>query len=292
MLLQQLINGLAISAVYTLIALAFSLVMGILGVLNIAVSELFMIGGYIGIVALLHGFPIWAALVLAAAGAGVLGIVIERIGYAPFRDAPLIVPLLSTLAFSIILQNVATNIWGSDPLQLADPPLPGSVQLGSASISYVQLLIVGIALLLVAVLALTVSRTKLGRALRAVAENRDVSALLGVPVTMVSMAAFAISGMLAGSAGLLVVLNYGAITPFVGVDVGLKGIAVMIVGGVDRIWGILIAAPLIGIAEVMTVAYGGSSYRNLIVYALLILMLLVRPQGIIGSGRAQTTARV
>jgi branched-chain amino acid transport system permease protein len=282
MLAQQLVNGIALSAVYALVALAFSLVMGILGVLNVAISELFMIGGYFGVVCILHGLPLWAALLGAALAAACVGILVERIGYAPFRRAPLIVPLLTTLGCSIILQNVATNVWGSDPLQFSTGILDAGVRLGSVSIGATQLLMVGVAIVLTAALAFVVQRTKLGRALRAVAENRDVADLLGVPVTLVSIAAFAISGLLAGAAGFLVALNYGQITPFIGVDVGLKGIVVMVVGGVDRVWGVLVAAPILGIGEVLTVAYGASSYRDAVIYGALILMLLVRPQGLIG----------
>jgi branched-chain amino acid transport system permease protein len=258
-----------------------------LGVLNVAISELFMIGGYVGVICILQGFPVWAALIGAALGAAAVGILVERIGYAPFRRAPLIVPLLSTLGCSIILQNVATNVWGSDPLQIGSPPLDARIPLGAVSVGQVQLLMIGVAVVLTAALAVVVQRTKLGRALRAVAENRDVADLLGVPVMLVSVAAFAISGLLAGVAGFLVALNYGQITPFIGVDVGLKGIVVMVVGGVDRVWGVLAAAPILGIGEVLTVAYGASSYRDAVIYGALILMLLVRPQGLIGAQLAR-----
>jgi branched-chain amino acid transport system permease protein len=285
-LLQQLVNAIVLGAVYVLVALAFSLVMGILGVLNIAVSELFMIGGYAGVTCLLAGAPVWAALLAAAAAAAVLGIVVERVGYAPFRDSPVIVPLLSTLGFSIILQTVATNVWGSDPIQLASLPLGGSLSFGNVSLSPLQLLIVGVSIGLVAVLALTVQATKLGRALRATAENREVAELLGVPVTLVSITTFALSGILAGAGGFLVALNYGQITPYIGVDVGLKGIAVMVVGGVDRLWGVLVAAPVLAIAQVLTIAYGAASLGDAVIYGMLIVMLLVRPQGILGGGRA------
>ena len=120
MLLQQLVNGLTLGAVYTLIALSFSLVMGILGVLNLAIAELFMLGGYFGFAVMLAQLPLPLALLAGMAGAALVAAVIEKIGYQPFRDAPVVTPMLSTLGFSIILQNVATNVWGSDPLQLTD----------------------------------------------------------------------------------------------------------------------------------------------------------------------------
>lgn len=285
MFAQQLVNAIALSAAYVLVALAFSLVTGVLGVLNMAVPELFMAGAYVGITCMLHGTPLWVAFVAGAAAAALLGAIVERIGYAPFRRAPIVVPLLSTLGLSIILQNLATNIWGSDPVQLENVPLSGSVQLGPASIEFVQILMIVVAVGLVAAVAIVVMRSKLGLGLRAVAENRNVASLLGVPSSLVSVAAFAISGFLAGSAGVLVALNYGAVTPYIGVDIGLKGIAVMVVGGVDRVWGVLLAAPIVGIAQVMTSAYGGSSYHDLVVYGILIVMLLLRPQGLLGGKR-------
>src|ERR687883_630476 len=180
MLAQQLVNGLTLGAVYTLIALSFALVMGVLGILNLAISELFMIGGYLGFSLIVAGVPMPLALAAAMLGAALLSIVIERIAYEPLRAAPAVTPMLSTLGFSIILQNVATNIWGSDPLQLPDEFLGTRVNLGPASVGAMQLVVLGATVALVALLAFLVQRTSAGRALRAVAENRDIARLLGV----------------------------------------------------------------------------------------------------------------
>ena len=292
MLLQQLVNGLTLGAVYTLIALSFSLVMGILGVLNLAIAELFMLGGYFGFAAILAKLPLPVALLAGMAGAALVAAVIERVGYQPFRDAPVVTPMLSTLGFSIILQNVATNIWGSDPLQLPDEVLGARFTLGPVSASAMQLTIVGATVVLVALLAFVVQRTAMGRALRAVAENRDVARLLGVSAGPLTLLAFMLSGALAGAAGVLIGLHYAAITPYIGVEIGLKAIAVMVVGGTGRIWGALIAGPLIGVAEVMTTAYGGSQIRDFVVYGLMIVILLLRPQGLLGGARTEQGPRV
>ncbi|THD52950.1 MAG: branched-chain amino acid ABC transporter permease [Bradyrhizobium sp.] len=291
-LLQQLVNGLTLGAVYTLIALSFSLVMGILGVLNLAIAELFMLGGYFGFAAILAKLPLPVALLAGMAGAALVAAVIERVGYQPFRDAPVVTPMLSTLGFSIILQNVATNIWGSDPLQLPDEVFGARFTLGPVSASAMQLTIVGATVVLVALLAFVVQRTALGRALRAVAENRDVARLLGVSAGPLTLLAFMLSGALAGAAGVLIGLHYAAITPYIGVEIGLKAIAVMVVGGTGRIWGALIAGPLIGVAEVMTTAYGGSQIRDFVVYGLMIVILLLRPQGLLGGARTEQGPRV
>ncbi len=292
MLIQQLVNGLTLGAVYTLIALSFSLVMGILGILNLAIAELFMIGGYIGFTVIVAQLPLPLAILVGMCGAALIAIVIEKVGYQPLRNAPVITPMLSTLGFSIILQNVATNLWGSDPLQLPSEFLGSRYEFGPVSIGGMQLLVLGATVFLVAVLAFVVQRTSIGRALRAVAENRDVARLLGVKADQLMMIAFILSGLLAGAAGVLVGLHYAAITPYVGVETGLKAIAVMVIGGTTRIWGALVAGPLIGIAEVMTVAYGGSQIRDLVVYGLMILILLLRPQGILGGARTDQGPRV
>lgn len=292
MLPQQLVNGLTLGAVYTLIALSFSLVMGILGVLNLAIAELFMLGGYFGFAAVMAKLPLPVALFAGMTGAALVAVVIEKIGYQPLRNAPVVTPMLSTLGFSIILQNVATNVWGSDPLQLPDEFLGGRITLGPVSISAMQLTVLGATVVLVALLAFVVQRTAMGRALRAVAENRDVARLLGVSAGRVTLIAFMLSGALAGAAGVLIGLHYAAITPYIGVEIGLKAIAVMVVGGTTRIWGALIAGPLIGVAEVMTIAYGGSQIRDFVVYGFMIVILLLRPQGILGGSRTGGGQRV
>jgi branched-chain amino acid transport system permease protein len=292
MLLQQLVNGLTLGAVYTLIALSFSLVMGILGILNLAIAELFMIGGYLGFAIIAAKLPLPLALAAGMLGAALTAAVIERVAYQPLRDTPVITPMLSTLGFSIILQNVATNVWGSDPLQLPSELFDRRFTVGPVSIGLMQLIVIGATLVLVGLLAFVVQKTPAGRALRAVAENRDVARLLGVSAGRVTLLAFVLSGALAGAAGVLISLHYAAITPYIGVEVGLKAIAVMVVGGVANIWGALLAGPVIGIAEVLTVAYGGSQVRDLVVYGFMILILLLRPQGILGGARSDMGQRV
>jgi branched-chain amino acid transport system permease protein len=291
-LLQQLVNGLTLGAVYTLIALSFSLVMGILGILNLAIAELFMIGGYLGFTIIAAKLPLPLALLTGMAGAALAAIVIEKVAYEPLRDTPVVTPMLSTLGFSIILQNIATNVWGSDPLQLPDEFLGTQITLGPVSIGAMQIVVLVATLVLVALLAFLVQRTSIGRALRAVAENRDVARLLGVSANRLTLLAFVLSGALAGAAGVLIGLHYAAITPYVGVEIGLKAIAVMVIGGVTTIWGALLAGPLIGILEVMTVAYGGSQIRDFVVYGIMILILLLRPQGILGGAAADQGQRV
>ena len=293
MFFQQVINGLTLGAIYTLVALSFSFVMGILGILNMANAELFMMGGYLAFVAIERGVPLYLALPIAMGGAALLGLVVERIGYHPLRNAPALMPLLSTLGFSVIFQNVATNLWGSDPKQLPESTFDVPISLGGGvSIGGLQLVIIGACIVLVTALALTVQKTWVGRGLRAVAENRDIARMLGVPAAQLTIIAFMLSSAIAGGAGMLIGLHYSALTPVIGTEAGLKAIAVMVVGGTNQIWGVLIAGPLMGIAEVLTIAYGGSSYRDFVIYGLMILVLLLRPQGILGGASPLETKRV
>jgi branched-chain amino acid transport system permease protein len=292
MLLQQLVNGLTLGAVYTLIALSFSLVMGILSILNLAIGQLFMLGGYIGFALLAAHVPLPIALLSGMTGAAVVSIIIEKVAYEPLRDAPLITPMLSTLGFSMILQNVVTNVWGSDPLQLPSELFDRNIALGPVNIGLMQLVVIGVAIILVGAVAFLIQKTPAGRALRAVAENREVARLLGVSPGRITLLAFTLSGALAGAAGVLFGLHYAAITPYVGVDTGLKAIAVMVIGGLTNVWGALVAGPLIGLVEVLTIAYGGSQIRDLVVYGLMILILLLRPQGILGGASTDLGQRV
>lgn len=290
--IQQLVNGLTLGAVYTLIALSFSLVMGILGILNLAIGELFMIGAYFGFTLLLMQLPLPLALLAAMIGAGLISVIIAKVGYERLRNAPLITPMLSTLGFSLILQNVATNFWGSDPMQLSFDAINTRYTIAGIGIGVMQIVVLGVTVVLVGLMALIVQRTQVGRALRAVAENREVAKLLGVSANRIVILAFVLSGILAGAAGILVGLHYATITPYMGIDIGMKAIAVMVVGGATRIWGALLAGPLIGIAEVMTVSYGASSLRDFVVYGLMILILLLRPQGLLGGSGAMQGGRV
>lgn len=292
MLLQQLVNGLTLGAVYTLVALSFSLVMGLLSILNIAIGELFMLGGYLGFTVIAAKLPLPIALLAGIVGGALVAIVIEKIAYEPLRDAPPITPLLSTIGFSIILQNVVSNVWGSDPLQLPSELFDRRIALGPADIGAMQAVVIGVTVVLVGAVAFLIQRTAAGRALRAVAENRSVARLLGVSASRITLLAFVLSGALAGAAGVLISLHYAAITPYIGVDTGLKAIAVMVIGGTTRVWGALIAGPLIGIAEVITIAYGGSQMRDFVVYGLMILILLLRPQGLLGGARSEFGQRV
>lgn len=281
MLLQQLVNGLTLGATYALVGAAFSLTIGVLNVLNLALSEIFMVGAFLTFAAVSAGIAFPVAVLLGVVGGGAVNLVVERVAYRPLRRDPLL-PLVGTIACSIILQNVATNIWGSDqqtfPAWFAEASFP----IGPVLVSSTHLSIVGTAVILLLALDLLLQRTKWGRDIRAVAESPDVAEMLGVNTVVVLRLVFALSGALAAVAGILVGLAFGQITPFMGVDIGLKGIAAMVVGGLGNVRATIVGGIVLGLTEVLSVAYVSSSYRDVVVYGALIVMLLVRPQGLLG----------
>lgn len=288
---QQIINGLTLGAIYTLVALGYSLIMGYLGILNIAVSEVFMASAFIGWTLLSHGIGIWLAFPVAAAAAGGISLLIEFVGCRPFLGADALMPLLSTIALSIVIDTVVANVWGSTPLSYPARALPStlgqSLRIGSLSLSFLQLFTMAAAVVLCLLLTLLVRRTQFGRAVRAVGENRDAAGALGISVPWITSITFALSGVLAGAAGLLVGLSAAAINPSLGQDFGLQAIAVMVVGGVDNAWGAVVAGPLIGVAQALTTGYLSASYNGYVIYGLFILVLLFRPQGILGGRSLQ-----
>ncbi len=283
MLLQQLVNGLMLGASYALIGVAFSLILGIFDMLNIAIGEVFMLGAFFGLALVTRGLPFVPALLIAMVLAGLVNLVIERFAFRPLRGTPPVIPLLSSIGFSMLLTDTAVNIWGSERTQFPPSVRVLNFEIGPVLISSVQLVILGTAVLLMVVLHLLVQRTKIGRGMRAVAENPEAASILGVDARRVVVATFFASGAMAGAAGMLVGLTFSVISPFIGIEIGLKGVAAMVVGGAGNIQGAMLAGPILGIAEVLSVAYLGAAYRDVVVYGLLIFVLVVRPAGLLGT---------
>ncbi|MBI2469198.1 MAG: branched-chain amino acid ABC transporter permease [Candidatus Rokubacteria bacterium] len=283
MLIQQLINGLMLGSSYALIGVAFTLVLGIFDMLNIAIGEVFMLGAFFGLTLVSLGVPFLPSLLIAMALSGLVNLVVERFAFRPLRGTPPVIPLLSSIGFSMLLQDAAVNVWGSERTQFPPSIRVVSFEVGPALVSTVQIAILVTAVVLMATLHLTVQRTKIGRGMRAVAENPEAASILGVDARRVIVMTFFVSGALAGAAGMLVGLTFSVISPFIGIEIGLKGVAAMVVGGAGNIPGAMLAGPILGIAEVLSVAYLGAAVRDVVVYGLLILTLVVRPQGLLGA---------
>ena len=283
MFAQQLFNGIMLGSTYALIAISFTLLMGVLNMLNFAIGEVFMVGAVLALAFIKMGLSVYVAFPLAVIACGCLSLVIERFSFRPLRKAPPLVPLLSTIGFSILFQNTAENIWGSERAQFPQGMDPTSFHLGPVLASSLELIILGSAVVLMLALDLFIQKTRVGRGMRAIAENMETANILGVNSDLIIPAAFFVSGALAGASGILFGLSFSVVSPFMGMEPGIKGIAAMIVGGMGNIRGAIVGGMLIGIIEVVSVGYYGALAKDFAVYGALFLVLLLRPQGILGT---------
>jgi branched-chain amino acid transport system permease protein len=282
-LIQQIFNGIMLGSTYALIAISFTLLMGILNMLNFAIGEVFMLGAVLALAFVDLGLSFYVALPLAILGTGLACLLIERFSFRPLRNAPPLVPLLSTIGFSILFQNTVVNLWGSERSQFPRWMEPLNFHIGPVLISSTQILTLSLAVVLMVALDLFITKTRLGRGMRAVAESQDAAKIFGVDSNVIIIMTFFFSGALAGAAGIIFGISFSIVSPFMGLEPGIKGIAAMIVGGMGNVRGAIMGGMFIGIIEVLSVAYMGASARDFAVYGLLFLALLVRPQGILGA---------
>ena len=284
---QQLVNGLTAGTTYSLVALGYTLVFGVLEIINMAHAEIFMIGAFIGLLLVTTtGCPIWLAIIGAMVGAGLLGWALERLALRPLRKqgASHLAPLISTIGVSILLMNLALMIFGPQSTRFPSSIEPKFFSLfGAVNISLLQIVILGISLVLMLALKVLLVRTRLGKALRAVAENPDAAGLMGVNVATVMVITVVIASALGGAAGVLVGLQFNAVSATMGIAYGLKGLAIIIVGGMGNVAGAVAGGLLLGAAEGLAIAYVGSSYRDAVAFILLIAVLLIKPSGIFGK---------
>jgi branched-chain amino acid transport system permease protein len=283
--LQQCINGLMLGGTYALLAIGYTLIFGVLNLLHLAHGEVFMIGAFAGLtIVLLAKLPIWAAMIAAMVGAGVVGIIVELVAFRPLQRKGLhITPLITTLAVALILQDIALKLFGGEQTGFPETIRVTNFLIGPVQISTLQLFIIGSSVVLMVLLYLFVEKTKLGKAMRAMAESPQTARLLGINVDSVTLVTFGIASALAGAAGVLVGLAYNAITPFMGVQMGLKGMVVMMLGGTGNVIGAMLGGLILGEIEVLSVAYLSSSYRDAFAFGILILIILFRPTGLMGS---------
>ena len=283
MFFQQLINGIMLGSMYSLVGVAFALILGILGMLNIAIGEVFMVGAMLALTVAIVQLPLPLAILAAMALGGAVSLVIERFGFRPFKDVSVLVPILSSLAFSILLRNLAVNLWSSEKVTFPYAESVMRFDMGLFKVTSAQLIVIATTLFLVIVLDLLIFRTKIGRAMRAVAANQEIANVLGVDSKRIIQIAFFISGALAGVAGVEAGLAYSSVSPYMGVHIGLKGLAATVVGGLGNIRGAMLGGMLVGITEVMSAAYISFFYRDIFVYGLILVVLLFRPEGVLGK---------
>jgi branched-chain amino acid transport system permease protein len=284
---QQLFNALSLGCVYALFALGFTLVFGVLGVINLAHGAVFMVGAYAALQAIVRlELPLWAALVAAFVSAGVLGLVIDALVLKPLRarNAPHLIPMIATIGLAIAINNLVQGVFGAENLRFPTEVLPQDVlEVAGLHLTVLELGIILTSFVLMAVLLVALKRTQLGRALRAIAESPKAAYLLGVNVEGLFMLTSFVAAGLGGIAGVLIGLYSNALFPLMGQPMLHKGIAVIILGGMGDIRGAMLAGLFLGFAEVLSVAYIGSTMRDAIAFGLLFLVLLVRPKGLFGT---------
>jgi branched-chain amino acid transport system permease protein len=293
---QTLINGLTLGSVYALIALGYSMVYGILKLLNFAHGDVYMIGAYIGYGVLILLMPAGAPLVptpliillmilLAMIGCAIIGMTIERFAYRPLRNAPRIAPLISALGVSFILQNLVQLTISPRPLSYGSGtliPVESNFAIGNLSIQSSRVLVIGVTMILMLALTYFVRGTKLGRAMRAVAMDLDAAAMMGVNVDRVIVAAFVVGSALAGVGGVLVGIVFFSIQHTMGFLAGLKGFTASVVGGIGNIPGAVVGGLLIGMAEAFASVYISVTFKDAIAFVILVIILLIRPGGLLG----------
>jgi len=292
------VSGVTLGSVYALIALGYSMVYGILKLLNFAHGDVYMVGAFVGWFALdWLGGPLhpsaasWIVVSLmflvAMAACGALGVVIERFAYRPLRNAPRIAPLISALGVSFFLQNSALLVFGASFRDYDTFHLIGAktYNYGNVYLSVPQLLTIISALGLMIALTVLVARTKIGKAMRATSYDREAASMMGIDVDRVISSTFFIGSALAGAAGVMFGLVFGQIYHFMGFLAGLKGFTAAVIGGIGSIPGAMVGGLLVGLAESYATGYlpQGSTFQNLYVFALLILIILIRPSGILGK---------
>jgi branched-chain amino acid transport system permease protein len=298
MLLQQLINGVTLGSIYALIALGYTLVYGILLLINFAHSEIFMMGAYFGVFALalmakFHIFGGSPALQVACAMGvsmvltGILGMTVEFIAYRPLRNAPRLAPLISAIGVSIFHQNIKMLAVSPE-----SRPFPETIPLhtipigGNASISTLQILIIATSIALMLLLNLFIRRTKLGKAMRATSQDSETARLMGINVNLVISITFFIGAALGGAAGVLNGMYYGSVKYNMGFIPGIKAFTAAVLGGIGDVRGAMLGGFMLGILESLAAGYISSAYKDVFAFIILILVLIFRPQGLLGKKAA------
>ncbi|HNX92814.1 MAG TPA: branched-chain amino acid ABC transporter permease [Syntrophomonas sp.] len=288
-LLNQLVNGLSLGSVYALIAIGYSIVYGILRLINFAHGDILMVGVFagFGVLAVLHA-PFVLAILIAMAIAALFGVVLERVAYRPLRYATEEATMITSLAVSIFIENLGIMTVTAQPRSFKVPAILNVIHnWGSVSFSNMNLLIIAITVILLVVLVFFVTRTDLGIAMRACADNLNAARLMGININVVVSVTFAIGSALAAIAGLMLAGQYGRIDPLMGFIPGLKAFVAAVLGGIGSIGGAALGGFVLGMAEILLVGLlppAFSPYRDAFVFIILILVLLVRPSGLLGTG--------
>ena len=299
--LQQLVNGISIGALYAMIAVGYSMVYGVLQMINFAHGEIFMLGGFAGYLAIVNlertplGHDSRFAVIVLALIAGMIAaplaaIAIERVAYRPLRRAPRLAPLISAIGVSVFLQNLVLRMDGGRPRYYQDIFPAGGPAIAGIHITWTQILLIGGAVVSMLVLQFFLHRTRRGRGIRAVAEDQQVAALMGVDVDAAIVTTFAAGAVLAGLAGVMWGLQFNQVDHFMGFVPGIKAFTAAVLGGIGNVGGAMLGGFFLGLAETLAVQAlprGFANYQDVVAFALLILVLVLRPGGILGEHLAK-----
>jgi len=296
-LLQQLVNGLSLGGIYALIALGYTMVYGIIELINFAHGDIYTLGTFFSLAILLglgvngevHGFTLVWVLFLTVASAmllcGIVGVLIERLAYRRLRNAPRLAPLITAIGVSFILENVMQLWRGPSPVAFpAVIPNP-TLHLGNVEIAAKQILVVTLAIVMMASLQLFIYRTKMGKAMRATAQDRDAAQLMGININTTIALTFLIGSALAGAAGFVSGVYYQSTWFFNGFEAGLKAFTAAVLGGIGNVAGAMLGGFVIGLVEAFATQFipGGAQWTNVVVFSVLVLVLVFRPSGLLGE---------
>jgi branched-chain amino acid transport system permease protein len=286
-LLQQALNALQLGSIYALIALGYTMVYGILTMINFAHGDLFMIGAFFCFIsAAVLKLPFIPTLLISMIGAGFLGVVIERLAYKPLRQAPRVSAIITALGVGIFLENLTLVFY---PYPQSVPVLVPNTSwtIGGVTISSLQVIIVLLSLVLMVLLDFIVRRTKVGMAMRAISWDKSIVPLMGVPANLIISLTFLIGTSLGGAAGVMYSQAFPVIDPYMGILIGWKAFISAVVGGIGNIRGAMIGGFILGVVEIMVAAFLPSTYRDFVAFTLLLVLLIFRPYGILGKPRPQ-----
>ena len=283
-MLQQLINGLILGSVYALLALGYTMVYGIIKLINFAHGDIYMMGAFIGYFLITkYHMNFFVALVLTMVLTAILGVVIEFLAYRPLRNSTRIAALITAIGVSFFLEYSMVRLVGANKHAFPQTLATVKYNLGPVSVTNVQLIILGVSIFLMLALQFIVQKTKMGKAMRAVSVDSDAAQLMGINVNSTISFTFALGSALAGAGGVLIGLYYNSVDPLMGMVPGIKAFVAAVLGGIGIIPGAAVGGFMIGLLETFSVSIGLASYKDAVVYAVLIIILLVRPAGILGK---------
>ncbi len=286
---QQLINGLTLGVIYALIAVGYTMVYGVIELINFAHGEIYMLGAFFCVTFISSlGLGFYPAILLAMLCCAVLGILIDYIAYRPLRNAHRLAALITAIGMSIFLQNLALVIWGSRPQPFVQEAVPAYLKdtaftMGNVTLTWMHVFIFGITFSMMIGLNLIIKRTKIGIAMRALSQNRTCSQLMGINVDRVISFTFALGSAMGAIAGILVAVYYNTIYPTMGYVAGVKAFAAAVLGGIGSVPGAMMGGIVLGIAEALGAGYVSSLYRDGVAYAVMIAVIIFRPSGLLGK---------